>query len=212
MRATSGCCKQWLRNSLDFNALPPEKGGMSVSSASLDPTQFANTAAPGRDCGTCTLCCKVYDVPSLNKPLGKWCSHCTPGRGCGIHETRPDHCRSFYCFWMTQNWLGPEWKPEVAKFAITIDPISRYMLVQVDPGQPKAWRQEPYYGQFRRWAQAMLAQERLVVVFNNRSGTVITVNGEVELGVMGPQDRIGMTLRITPNGPVYDIARSKITA
>ncbi len=181
----------------------------TVSASQLDPTQFANVAAPGRDCGTCTLCCKVYEVPALSKPSNKWCSHCTPGRGCGIHETRPGHCRSFFCMWMTEGWIGPEWKPEVSKFVITLDPVSRYMLVQVDPGQPKAWRQEPYQSQFRAWAKAMLPEERLVVIFNGKSGTVITAEGELELGVMGPEDRIQLKLRISPNGPVYDITRNK---
>jgi predicted DNA-binding protein (UPF0251 family) len=92
--------------------------------------------------------------------MNKWCSHCTPGRGCGIHETRPDHCRSFFCLWMTDGRFGPEWKPEVSKFVLTIDPVSRYMLVQVDPGQPKTWRQEPYYSQLQRFAQAMLPHEQ----------------------------------------------------
>jgi hypothetical protein len=92
---------------------------------------------------------------------------------------------------------------------ITLDPVSRYMLVQVDPGQPKAWRQEPYQSQFRRWAEAMLPEERLVVIFNGKSGTVITADGELELGVMGPEDRIQLKLRISPNGPVYDITRNK---
>ena len=183
-----------------------------VSSAQLDPTQFVNRAAPGRDCGSCTLCCKVYEVPALAKPANKWCSHCTPGRGCGIHATRPDHCRSFFCLWMTEGWLGPEWKPEVSKFVLTIDPVSRWMLVQVDPGSPKAWRQEPYQNQFRRWAQAMLPEERLVVVFNGKSGTVVTAEGEMELGIMGPEDRIQLKLRVTPTGPVYDITRSKAAA
>ncbi|MCA3564025.1 MAG: hypothetical protein IOC90_06000 [Methylocystis sp.] len=181
-----------------------------ISSAKLDPAQFVNQAAPGRDCGACTLCCKVYEVPSLNKPMNKWCSHCTPGRGCGIHATRPDHCRSFFCLWMTDGRLGPEWKPEVAKFVLTIDPVSRYLLVQVDPGQPKTWRQEPYYSQLRRFAQALLPHEQLVIVFNGKSGTVVTASRDIELGIMGPDDRIQMQMRITPNGPVYDILRNNV--
>ena len=183
-----------------------------ISSAQLDPAQFVNTPAQGRDCGACTLCCKVFDVPSLAKPAGRWCQHCLPGKGCGIHETRPEHCRAFFCQWMTDASFGPEWKPDIAKFVITVDPISRYLLVQVDPGQPKAWRQEPYLGTFRRWAEALLAHDRLVIVFNNKSGTVITPKDEVELGVLGPQDRIAVKLRITPQGPVYDIARNKVPA
>jgi Fe-S-cluster containining protein len=185
---------------------------MSIGTPALDPKNYANTAAPGRDCGTCTLCCKVYDVPDLQKPAGKWCQHCTPGRGCGIHETRPGHCRSFFCLWMTEGWLGPEWKPEVAKFVLSIDPLSRYMMVQADPGQPKAWRAEPYMSQFRRWAQALLAEERLIIALNGKSATVITHQDDVELGFMGPDDRVQLKLRITPNGPVYDIMKNNMPA
>jgi hypothetical protein len=183
---------------------------MSSGTPAIDPTQYVNHAAPGRECGTCTLCCKVYEVPTLSKPAGKWCQHCAPGKGCGIWETRPDHCRSFYCLYMTEGWLGHEWKPEKSKFVITVDPFSRYMNVQVDPGHPKAWRQEPYYSQFRRWAQAMLPEERLVVILNGLVATIVTSQGEVELGHMGPDDRVQLKLRITPNGPVYDILKNQV--
>jgi hypothetical protein len=43
-----------------------------------------------RSCGDCTLCCKVMAVEALGKPAGSWCSHCKPGRGCLIYETRPE--------------------------------------------------------------------------------------------------------------------------
>ena len=89
-----------------------------------DPAAFVSTPAEGRSCGTCTLCCKVFDVPSLEKPAGQWCKHCLPGRGCGIHETRPQHCRAFHCMWMTAPWLADEWKPERAKFVLTTDPAT----------------------------------------------------------------------------------------
>jgi hypothetical protein len=182
---------------------------METQSPALNPAQYVNTAAAGRDCGTCTLCCKVFDVPSLNKPAGKWCTHCSPGKGCGIHETRPDHCRSFFCMWMTVDWLGPEWKPEIAKFVLTIDPVSKFMLVQVDPGSPKAWREKPYYAQFQHWARAMMPREQLVVILNGNRATVVMPDGETELGVIGPQDRLGVKMRMTPNGPTYDLQRTK---
>ena len=31
----------------------------------IDPASMANQPAPGRDCGSCTLCCKVYDVQAV---------------------------------------------------------------------------------------------------------------------------------------------------
>src|SRR4051812_16469014 len=138
---------------------PPSR----VETAMLDPANFASEPAPGRACGACTLCCKVYDVPSLDKPAGQWCRYAKPGRGCGIHETRPQHCRSFHCLWMTQSWLGPEWKPDQAKMVLSIDPATLCLFVQVDPGQPNAWKREPYYRHLKQWAAGALQQRRHVV-------------------------------------------------
>jgi hypothetical protein len=56
----------------------------------------------------------------------------------------------------------------------------------------------------------MLPSEQLVIVFNGKSGTVVTANGDIELGIMGPNDRIKLEMRITPNGPVYDILRNNV--
>jgi hypothetical protein len=173
----------------------------------LDPAAFASEPAPGRDCGTCTLCCKVYDVPVLEKVAGRWCSHCRPGQGCGIHATRPDHCRSFHCLWMTQTWIGPEWKPERSKIVLTIDPVNRFLLAQVDPGQPNVWRSEPYYGQLKRWAAGALAEGRHVIVFLNTSATVILPDRDVPLGALGPNDRIVARERRTPQGVTLDVEK-----
>ena len=60
------------------------------------PTQRP-TAVPGRSCGTCTLCCKLLQVPEVEKPLGEWCRHCDKGVGCTIYAERPQRCRDFFC-------------------------------------------------------------------------------------------------------------------
>ena len=75
---------------------------------------------PGRACGTCTLCCKVIAVADFDKLPGVWCPHCVRGKGCGIYETRPTDCRTFFCEWMLTPSLGPEWKPERSKFALVM--------------------------------------------------------------------------------------------
>jgi hypothetical protein len=51
-----------------------------------------------RDCGNCTACCMVFQIPELKKPHYVLCSHCT-GSNCGIYDTRPDVCRWYYCLW-----------------------------------------------------------------------------------------------------------------
>jgi hypothetical protein len=174
----------------------------------LDPVQFVSEPAAGRACGTCTLCCKVFDVPELEKPAGEWCRHCSPGRGCGIHATRPDHCRSFHCLWMTQGWLGPEWKPERSKMVLTIDPQTRFLLVQVDPGAASAWKREPYYGQLKQWAAASLSERRHVVVFLNKSATVVLPDRDVALGPIESGERIVTRERATPNGVAIEVEKA----
>lgn len=174
----------------------------------LDPAAFASTPAAGRECGACTLCCKVYDVPSLEKPAGTWCRHCVQGRGCAIHATRPEHCRSFHCLWMTQTWLGPEWKPDRAKMVLSVDPATRFLFVQVDPGAASAWKRDPYYRQLKSWAAAGTAERRHVVVFLNKSATVILPDRDVAIGPLGPGDRIVTRERSTPQGMTLDVEKA----
>lgn len=161
----------------------------------IDPASMVNRPAPGRDCGSCTLCCKVYEVPAVQSAAGVWCRHCKPGQGCGIHETRPDHCRAFFCLWMTQDFLGPEWKPDKARFVLTMDPTTRWLFVQVDPGAAQAWRKEPYYSQLRRWAAT---GNRPVIVFVNQLATAVTASGDTALGQIAADERI--VLRDLPGG------------
>ena len=178
----------------------------------LDPATIVAQPAPGRTCGTCTLCCKVYDVPAVESVAGQWCRHTKQGRGCAIHATRPDHCRAFHCLWMTEAWLGPEWKPERAKMVLSLDPVSRHMNVQVDPGQPNAWRREPYYGQLKRWAVSSLAQKRHVLVHLNKSTTVVLPDRDVALGVFEPGDRMVARERMTPQGMVIEVEKVRDAA
>jgi hypothetical protein len=179
---------------------------------SYDPAQLVSEPAPGRSCGTCTLCCKVFDVPAIDKAAGQWCRHCTPGGGCGIYETRPQQCRSFHCMWMTTDFLGPEWKPEKAKFVLVTDPATLNLLVQVDPGQPKAWQVQPYYQQLKRWAQAALAESKHVIVFNGKAATVVLPDKDVALGVIAPDDRIVFQRRDTLHGLLVDVRKVKAGA
>ena len=173
----------------------------------IDPAQIVSQPAPGRACGTCTLCCKVYDVPAVESVAGQWCRHARSGRGCAIHAERPHHCRAFHCLWMTEAWLGPEWKPERAKMVLSLDPVTRFLQVQVDPGQATAWRREPYYGQLKRWAAASLPRQRHVLVFVNRQATVVLPDRDVPLGEFTPGDRLVARERATPAGIILEVEK-----
>jgi len=84
----------------------------------------APVLAPGRECGTCTACCKVmnFDAPTLAKPAGVQCQHCT-GTACGIYEDRPAPCRTFYCLWREVANMPDSLRPDRAGVIFTIEEL-----------------------------------------------------------------------------------------
>lgn len=166
--------------------------------------------APGRACGTCTMCCKVYDIPALDKPAGVWCRNCKPGQSCTTYDTRPDQCRAFYCYWMQTADLSADWRPDKARFVLTMDAATKFLLVQVDSSQPTAWKREPYYSQFKRWAMAGLDIGRQVIIFNNRSATVVLPDKDTELGELGPDERVFVTRQAVVGGFTFDAVKRKV--
>ncbi len=154
---------------------------------------------PGRACGTCSLCCKVVGVEELAKPIGAWCLHCVRGKGCAIYDARPPSCRRFHCQWLLADGLGPEWKPERAKFALLKSENGRHLTAFVDPGFPSAWRRSPYYENLKQWAAdgaRNLADLHLVNVMIGPRCTVILPDRDVDLGILGADEMI----RLEPSG------------
>jgi hypothetical protein len=144
---------------------------------------------PGRQCGSCTLCCKLMAIPELGKPAGIWCSHCAPGKGCNIYEMRPAECRSFLCGWLTTPQLGPEWKPDKSKIVLTRPRDGNVITIRCDSGFPDAWRRAPYYQEIMRWCDAADSQ-RMVIVCVGKKFTLIAKEGEFPLGEVEKDDKI----------------------
>ena len=159
----------------------------------LDPAAALQHVVPGRSCGTCTLCCKLIAVIELDKPPGEWCPHCIKKGGCAIHATRPTGCRTFFCHWMTEKGLGPEWKPERSKLVLVMGE-GGHMTAFVDPGVPGAWRQAPYYETLKRWSvEASRAQPaRLVMVRIGTRGFIVLPDREIDIGHVGPNEAIAL--------------------
>lgn len=157
---------------------------------------------PGRICGSCTLCCKVYNIPEFGKPAGKWCQHCKPGKGCTIHDALPSQCAAFNCLWRTEESIPLIWKPEQSKMVVTIFPLNHNIYVQVDPGSPGAWRKQPYYGNLQNWAKNNLPKGIYVVIFVNEVATLILPDQEILLGPMKPTDTI--SIRKMPGAAKYE--------
>jgi hypothetical protein len=170
------------------------------------------SVVPGRECGSCTLCCKVYHVAEIGKVAGKWCQHCTPGSGCAIHPTRPAQCRDFFCLWLTEATMTPAWKPERSKMVVSIFPLNGFIYVQVDPNAPSAWLKEPYHKQLHQWAEINLRDRRHVIVFVNDEATLIMPGQDLPLGKMKPTDGFAVRQVFGPRGPTYEVTRSDRSA
>ncbi|QOZ26500.1 MULTISPECIES: YkgJ family cysteine cluster protein [Bradyrhizobium] len=95
-----------------------------------------------RQCGTCTLCCKVLEVTDLGKPVNTACKHIMSGGGCEIYAQRPRQCRTFSCAWL-QGHFDDDWFPE--KSGIVPHFGMDTLNIQVDIENPDRWREEPYY-------------------------------------------------------------------
>jgi hypothetical protein len=158
-------------------------------------TRIDGMVVQDRACGSCTLCCKVMGVADFDKPAGKWCPHCRPGNGCGIHAMRPFVCRVFYCEWMICKGLGPEWKPERSKFALFKTNDGRRLTAHVDPGYPSAWRASPYYENFKIWASEAVRQVPMhqVDVMVGERLTVVLPDRDVEVGLVAPDELVQLS-------------------
>jgi hypothetical protein len=170
--------------------------------------------AAGRDCGTCTLCCKVAAVEEVAKPNGVWCSHCVKEKRCTIYDQRPASCRSFYCQWMLEPTLGPEWKPERAKFAMVKSEGGRRLTALVDPGFPSAWRRSPYYENLKQWAVDAARKSPdlyFVDVLIGARSIVILPDRDVDLGTLGPDEMIQFGYRMTETGRVAEVRKVRRT-
>jgi hypothetical protein len=140
-------------------------------------------AAPGKACGTCMMCCKLPRIEELEKPPGLWCRHAVIGKGCGNYENRPPVCRSFYCQWILDSSLGPEWKPEKAKFVMFPDRKNEEVFnINVDPAFPDAWTKPPFLATIKKWVADGATLGRFVVVQVGPRLIAVLPDRIVELG------------------------------
>ncbi len=143
---------------------------------------------PGRECGECTLCCKVMAIEQISKPASTWCPHCKPGRGCRIYPERPDECRTFNCLWLVNDRLDEHWRPSKSKLVLTTSEDG--IEVRCDPGFPDAWRKPPFHGEIRQWAVSGETHDVTVVVVIGQKMILVTADREFDLGVVNPDQRI----------------------
>ncbi|HYD37369.1 MAG TPA: hypothetical protein VEA60_07135, partial [Allosphingosinicella sp.] len=164
-------------------------------------------------CGACTLCCKTIAVEELGKPPGLECPHSRRCKGCAIYESRPASCRAFHCEWRLSSALGPEWRPDRARFALMVT-ATGHLAACVDPAFPSAWRRAPYYGALRRWARERASDPWSpwpgVDVWIGRRCILLLPDGEQDLGLVAAEDEVRIESRMTGAGPIW--SAEKFTA
>jgi len=177
-----------------------------ASHSRVSASASSRAPVPGRACGSCTLCCKTIAVEELAKPAGIWCPHALRCKGCAIYDVRPASCRDFYCEWMLSKALGPEWKPDRAKFALMVT-ATGHLAACVDPGFPSAWRRPPYYQVLGRWAreraQAPWSSWPGVDVWIGRRCIIILPDSEQDLGMVAAEEEVRIDRQMTITGPIY---------
>ena len=157
---------------------------MPVNEAQIEALKHRS----GRDCGSCSLCCRVLDIDELKKPGGQWCKHCRPGNGgCSIYSDRPSICRTFACRWIIDPSVEDYWFPKHSKMVVDerFDPSgsgASAIIISVDPGYPNRWREAPYYNDIKYWALQGLKQKpsRMTMVAVNKKKYLILSHREVE--------------------------------
>ena len=173
--------------------------GALVSDAEHDNHEIARALfaklkpAQARECGTCTMCCKLIEVTELEKPQNVWCKQCKPGKGCGAYDTRPSDCRTFYCGWMADLSFDDSWRPDRAKFIMTYEPGTDRMFIVCDAGFPGAWRREPFYARLKSFLTAPGMERQQIVITTGRKLTLLVRNGEFDLGDHDKGDKINIT-------------------
>lgn len=138
-----------------------------------------------KDCGSCSLCCKLLDVPGL-AVAGQWCPHCkpgTPGGGCTIHDHRPEACLGFDCFWRAESW--PDWlRPDRCRVMFEALPGVETILISVEPSRPDAWKDKKILDVIRilrnKGRPLALKTRKDTVIFPPKGWTELNVRQEIQ--------------------------------
>ena len=109
-----------------------------------------------RQCGGCTLCCKLLPVRELDKPASTRCQHQRFGKGCMVYNKAgmPLCCKLWSCRWLNEEDTAELHRPDRAGYVIDVMPdyVSivnnesgetinvEVVQVWVDPHRPDAHR------------------------------------------------------------------------
>lgn len=146
----------------------------------------------GGKCGSCTACCRVFAIPELSKPAGKWCQNCAIGEGCIIYDRRPSMCVDFACFWLESfdqipGGLPIEARPDKCKVVFSPTTKDGLVAATIMPGHSDAWRK----GMGKWMIDQMISSGMNVVVGlpASTTRTMITKHGMRDVEMTEPDEQ-----------------------
>lgn len=74
-----------------------------------------------RQCGNCTLCCKLLPQRELDKPANQRCRH-QRHTGCQVYPKRPQSCRLWSCRWLVGDDTADLRRPDLAHYVVDVMP------------------------------------------------------------------------------------------
>ncbi len=146
--------------------------------------------ARAKSCGPCGLCCKVFAVEELAKPMGVICAHRSKAVGCSIHPDRPASCRSFECVWLMDPEMPHRFRPDQTQVVLDQEADGQRLIARCDPANPRAWRREPMYSALKRRAADTWGSGKLMIAVSGRRTWVITPREDIDLGEVDPAARL----------------------
>jgi hypothetical protein len=139
-----------------------------------------------RQCGDCTLCCKLLPVPSLGKLAGQRCKYQRHGKGCAVYHTRamPPECAVWNCRWLVNDDTADLSRPDRSHIVLDIMPdfitlrdnetglTMQIQIVQawIDPRYPDAHRDPDFRAYVERRGQEGTAT---LVRFNTKEAMTL---------------------------------------
>ena len=135
------------------------------------------TSVPGRECGSCNMCCKILVIDELKKDAGPLCSNWCKGVGCQIYAKRPDVCRDFLCEWLSEREVPARLKPNVYGTIFIHDVECDQYQAGCDPKEPNRWR----HPQVFKYLLAKAKEGHTVVAKSGVLSWRIYASGEIAL-------------------------------
>ena len=115
------------------------------------------------ECGDCTICCTLLPVPVLDKPEGQDCVHCN--KGCMIHATKSDYCKSFNCAYVQMDHVSETLRPDIC--GVIFEKFDTFILGVFD------YRKDRMSEDAGRQVQMFVKEGIPVVLVNGKVGGAI---------------------------------------